>query len=221
MHLLLSMARRQLYNYRGSLALGFHGCRKEVAERLVANPNDIRISENDWDWLGSGFYIWENNMERAEEWAEKMYGDEAAVVGVVYELGNCLDLMETSSIKLVKNARDEFSDFMSLIGESVPSNKEVKSDANHDKLLRYLDCAVINYLNDNTDQRCAAELKEKGYSNNKAFDTVRGCFNEGARIEGMEIYEKTHIQIAIRNMNCIKGVFLPREEQIFPLALDN
>lgn len=51
------------------------------------------------------------------------------------------------------------------------------------------------------------------------LDTVRGCFHEGAKIEGMEIYEKTHIQIAIRNMNCIKAVFLPREEQAFPIAM--
>ena len=62
-------------------------------------------------------------------------------------------------------------------------------------------------------------LKEKGYSKRKAFDTVRGCFNEGAKLDGMEIYEKTHIQIAIRNLNCIKGVFLPREENVFPQSL--
>ena len=213
------MASRQLYNYRGSLALGFHGCRKEVAKKLVANPEDIRISENDWDWLGAGFYIWENNLERAEEWAVRTYGEDAAVVGVVYELGNCLDLMETSSIGLVKDARDEYVKYMHLIGASLPSNKDLKRDANHDKLLRYMDCAVINYLTDRTDLRCAQELKDNGYSEHKAFDTIRGCFNEGAKLDGMEIYEKTHIQIAIRNMNCIKGLFLPREERVFPLSL--
>lgn len=207
---------QQLYNYRGNLAFGFHGCRKEVAAKLIANPNDIHISENDWDWLGSGFYIWENNYERAHEWAVNTYGEDAAVVGVVYELGNCLDLMDTYSIKLIRETRDEFVRYMTELGAPLPVNKDLRRDQHHDKLLRYMDCAVINYLTKGTDYLHQADLKTLGYSRRKAFDTVRGCFHEGARLEGMEIYEKTHIQIAIRNMNCIKAVFQPREVMAFP-----
>lgn len=210
---------RQLYNDRGNLAIGFHGCRKEVADALVVNPNDIRISENDWDWLGAGFYIWESNLERALEWAQNMYGDEGAVIGVVYELGTCLDLMDSSCIKLVKQARDIFVSGFINRGDRIPVNKDLKSDSNKDKKLRYLDCAVINFLTGNVDIAYAEEMKEKGYSMTQAFDSVRGCFNEGGKIEGMEIYEKTHIQVAIRNMNCIKAVFLPREEIAFPTPL--
>lgn len=205
-----------LYNYRGNLAFGFHGCRKEIAEKLIANPNDIHISENSWDWLGSGFYIWENNYERAREWAVNTYGEDAAVVGVIYELGNCLDLMDTYSINLIKDARDEFVAFVTQAGLPLPENKDIKRDQHHDKLLRYMDCAVINYLTDQTDIRHLSDLKTLGNSRRKAFDTVRGCFHEGAQIPGMEIYEKTHIQIAIRNLNCIKAVFLPREVMSFP-----
>lgn len=211
----------QLYNDRGTLGVGFHGCRKEVAEVLVNNPDDIRISRNDWDWLGAGFYIWENNQERAEEWARNTYGEEGAVVGVVYELGTCLDLMDSSSIKLVKEARNEFEKIIKSQGLPMPVNRDLKSDTNKDKLLRRFDCSVINFLTGRMDEAYAEDVRANGYSLMQAFDSVRGCFNEGAKIEGMEIYEKTHIQIAIRNMNCIKGVFLPREEKVFPASLND
>lgn len=57
---------------------------------------------------------------------------------------------------------------------------------------------------------------KKGYCDVMPYDSVRGCFMEGAKIQDMEIFEETHIQIAIRNLNCIKGIFLPRVDVIFP-----
>lgn len=201
-----------LYSDRGNLSLGFHGCKASVAKKLISNPDEIKISQNEWDWLGSGFYIWENNMERALEWATNQYGEEGAVIGVVYELGTCLDLMDSACIQLVRLARKAFENDMNAIGKPLPSNKDLKSDPNKDRILRNLDCAVINYLTSATDESCRKDIQTKGYSETRPFDSVRGCFNEGAKIPGMEIYEKTHIQIAIRNLNCIKGLFLPRTE---------
>ena len=47
------------------------------------------------------------------------------------------------------------------------------------------------------------------------FDSVRGVFVEGNPLyEGAGFHHKNHIQICIRNPNCIKGYFLPR-------AIDN
>jgi len=41
-----------------------------------------------------------------------------------------------------------------------------------------------------------------------AIDTVKGIFVEGHPIyAGSGFYEKTHIQIAVCNPDCIKGVF--------------
>lgn len=160
-----------------------------------------------WPW---------GSMERAEEWARNTYGEEGAVVGVVYELGTCLDLMDSSSIKLIKEARTEFEKIIRGQGLPMPANRDLKRDANKDKLLRMFDCSVINYLTGRMDVAYTEEMKANGFSKMHAFDSVRGCFNEGGKIDGMEIYEKTHIQIAIRNLNCIKGVFLPRAERPFP-----
>ena len=66
-------------------------------------------------------------------------------------------------------------------------------------LVRPLDCAVIKH---------AHELVEaKGVY----YDTVYGYFQEGAdAYDGAGIKEKSHIQICVRNTDCIKGYFLPR-----------
>jgi hypothetical protein len=55
-----------------------------------------------------------------------------------------------------------------------------------------------------------------GYSEFKLFDSARGVFTEGGpAYPGAGILEKSHIQICIRNSNCIKGFFLPRKEKEF------
>ena len=51
-----------------------------------------------------------------------------------------------------------------------------------------------------------------GKMTQKEYDSARAVF-----FEGNEIYpsagfkQKNHIQIAVRNPNCIKGYFIPRE----------
>jgi hypothetical protein len=47
------------------------------------------------------------------------------------------------------------------------------------------------------------------------IDTVRGVFVEGvAAYPGSGIREKTHIQIAVRNGACVKGVFRVPERDL-------
>ena len=66
------------------------------------------------------------------------------------------------------------------------------------KKLRDLDCAVIN--------ECVYRVGLRQHS----FDTVRGAFLEGPPVyPGTTISAETHIQIAVRNLDCILGVFRP------------
>jgi hypothetical protein len=45
-----------------------------------------------------------------------------------------------------------------------------------------------------------------------AYDSVKGVFWEGDELyPNAGFREKDHIQICVRNPNCIKGYFLPRE----------
>ena len=59
-----------MYSKRPNLMLGFHGCDESVRNDLVLSPNKIKKSEEKFDWLGHGFYIWENNYARALQWAK-------------------------------------------------------------------------------------------------------------------------------------------------------
>lgn len=51
------------------VVLGFHGCDREVAEAVLCGKDEVRVSNNAHDWLGSGAYFWENNPSRALAWA--------------------------------------------------------------------------------------------------------------------------------------------------------
>jgi hypothetical protein len=51
--------------------LGFHGCDETIRNKLVLDPNAITKSEERYNWLGHGFYIWENNYDRALSWAKE------------------------------------------------------------------------------------------------------------------------------------------------------
>lgn len=177
--------------------LGYHGCPQEIAEELLAGK-PFRQSENDYDWLGPGIYLWESNPARALHFAsEKRLRKDAswqpAVVGVVADLGFCLDLATESGIAQAKAAHSTLLGISTRSGRGPPENR-----GGSDRLMRRLDCAVIQMLH-----RIRRECGEE------PFDTVRGIFLEGQPIyETAGFFEKTHVQICVRNPRQIHGVFL-------------
>jgi len=60
----------QAFQYQ-RLVLGYHGCDKSVADRVLAGDDSLKKSEKSYDWLGSGIYFWEHGPERALEWAKE------------------------------------------------------------------------------------------------------------------------------------------------------
>ena len=100
---------------------------------------------------------------------------------------------------------------------TLPINKNLPKDKHHDLILRELDCAVIEYIHQKMEEKIKSDILTKGFSEFSPFDTVRGVFTEGGpAFEGAGIQAKNHIQICVRNFNCIKGLFIPREEIKFP-----
>ena len=193
-----------MYSTRSNLILGFHGCEKSEQSKLISNKTYVRSSNESYDWLGHGMYFWENNPQRALLWAKqkKTAGTlkVPAVVGAVLDLGRCLDLLDSNNILLLKSSYDLFKLDSEKLAKPIPKNENHSKDKGNDKVMRYLDCAVIEYTH--------SLLKLKG---EKPFDSVRAAFIEGEPIyDGAGFNEKTHIQICIINPMCIKGFFLPR-----------
>jgi hypothetical protein len=175
--------------------LGYHGCTKEVAERVLAGEA-FRPSENDYDWLGKGTYFWEHGPDRAGLWSTPSNARKPrAVVGALIQLGRCFDLMDTKFTKELTVAYGLFQVAVATAGGAMPSNAG-KTASNE---LRRLDCAVINFYLDT--------LAARG----EAYDTVRCGFVEGQpAFPGSAILEMSHVQIAVRNPDCIVGIFQPR-----------
>lgn len=196
-----------LYSHRSQLVLGFHGCDADLAEQVVLGNKMLEKSDHDYDWLGHGIYFWENNVERARQWADEnsKRKDSAikkpGVLGAFIDLGHCLDLTDSESLQLLKESYQALAKTFELTGMPLPENIDPLKVKPKDRILRKLDCAVIESLHELN--------KNVGL---KDFDSVRGVFWEGDDLyPGAGFREKNHIQIAILNTNCIKGFFVPRE----------
>ena len=214
-----------MYDSRPNLIIGFHGCEEEVKDKLINNPTTIQISEKPYDWLGHGMYFWENNYDRALQWAKdkKKRGEikTPAVVGAVLQLNYCCDFLDSRYIQLLKNAYQIMRSRYILLGQELPENKDLPQDAYKDKILRVLDCTTIEYMHARIYKQYKADIEAKGYSEIKLFDSTRGVFMEGGpAFTGAGIFEKSHVQVCIRNPDCIQGFFNPRKSFDFIKWLD-
>lgn len=211
-----------MYDVRPNLIIGFHGCEDDTLERLLLNPNDLVYSDKPYDWLGHGMYFWENNYTRALHWAEekKIKGQirKPAVLGAIIHLGYCCDFLDSKYIRLIQHYYASLKELSEKVGDKLPKNRDMPNDPNQDLLVRALDCAVIEHMHDRIFENWSYDLEKTGNSSIRNFDTTRGVFTEGAAaFEGAGIFDKSHIQVCVRNPNCIKGFFKPREEVPFPM----
>ncbi len=177
-----------------------------MGERLI-DGEPFSASRNEYDWLGEGIYFWEANplrgLQFATEWVSKGKIKDPYVVGAVVELGYCLDLTSSTGIVAITRAHEDFLTYCTAAGTAIP-----QKHGGEDRLLRKLDCAVVNHLH---------KVLEIG--GQPAFDTVKGIFLEGGPIyENSGFNKKTHIQLCVRNRVCIKGVFRVPEDQLKPSA---
>ena len=195
-----------MYSNRPNFVFGFHGTDEKTAAEIINGKTTLSYSKNDYDWLGEGVYFWENNFERASQFAHKECKRNPAkiakpfVLGAALDLGRCLDLLDQKYLDLLKIAYESVKLFHKQNKITMPKNTGFsKNDFDFKK--RELDCQVI---------RCAHTLAlDQGLH----FDSVRAAFWEGNELyKGAGFREQNHIQIAILNNDCIKGIFIPREK---------
>lgn len=210
-----------MYSCHPSFVLGFHGCDKEVAEKIFSGKDHLKASNNTYDWLGNGIYFWENNPQRALDYVKHIKKNpkqcketitSPAIVGAIIDLGHCLNLLDSKALEIVKKGYNMLVDIHTIAEIPLPKNKPIKG--NDDLLIRNLDCAVIQSIH-----RSNWERKNSG-ENIYEYDSVRGVFFEGSELyPNAGFKEKNHIQICVRNPNCIKGYFRvlePRDTHHIP-----
>lgn len=189
--------------------LGFHGCEKTVADKLLAvgawsqNKSWFKPSQKDYDWLGIGLYFWLDSPLRAYEWVESQHERDKSkspavnpsMVGALINPGLCLNLTDYGVIQELQQAHIELQEIFKSAGDPMPANTRL--DAHGMPLLRKLDWAVIELVHQ--------LRKDNGLP---PYDTVLGFFEEGEMaFDGSSIRAKTHVQIAVRNPDSIVGFF--------------
>jgi hypothetical protein len=162
--------------------VGYHGTSREAVPHLIAG--DIVLSDQRHEWLGTGFYLWQDSPWRAQEWAIEHHGDGAAVVAVRASIEGCLDLLDPHWQHLLADAADEFVLECLASGVDLPVNRPTGNRAR--------DCATINWF-------C-----ERAAEEGLPVPSVRAIFEEGEPIfEGSLILTRSHVQVAIRDLSVI------------------
>lgn len=179
--------------------IGYHGTRRERALAIVSGEETFAPSRNNYDWLGHGVYFWEYAPQQAWAWARQKYQErDIAVVASMIRLGNCLDLVDPANARSLVKRHDEFVKEQQAAG--LPALRNVRSR-------KFLDCAVLEYA-----------YRVLGEATGEIIDSCRGVYVPSAP-EGQRrlwanswLCHNTHVQLCVRNPNCILGTWLVKPE---------
>lgn len=176
-----------------------------VARQIINNERGFGRSENDDDWLGHGIYFWEYAPRQAFLWAKqrqrqrqrlRAWGEEVAVVASMIRLGFCYDLLDPENVKDLGRYHQAYD--RAVKGATGPPSNVMSR--------KRLNCAVFNFT--------YQWLEDEG----TPVDTCRAVFVPTQKADriwpGSGINAHAHIQICVRNPECIPGTRLvkPIEE---------
>jgi len=155
------------------ILIGFHGTSRSAAEQILARG--FLTSANEYDWLGDGIYFFQDAPLRAQEWARKHYGAEAAVLRCEVVDRDMMDLLD---IKW----------WDALCWVSAEYHRRVTNLPHQSQGAHRRDRAVINF--------CVQLMATLGIS----IRLVRAAFIEGQPLfEASALYQRSHVQFAVRD----------------------
>jgi len=205
----------------GRLLVAYHGCDITTRDDLVSGKlSHLDHSKNPYDWLGPGAYFFEGDAERAFMFASASHNNPAkmytarpigtpAVVGAILRVQRWLDMTTQEGINEFALAYPALLAGLEATGSPVPKNVAASVD-DTDVILRKLDNAVFTLIH---------EIRDFRSPPSPFFQAVRGAFYQGAEVAPKSGFRAgTHVQIALRDNNCVEGWFLPKGYQLLGAA---
>ena len=182
---------------RAETMCGYHGTSRD--RLAIIAKEGFRVSENDYDWLGTGIYFFQDAPHRAREWATARHGQSGVVLGAEIEPADCMNLLDTEWFSFLNDAYNGFLEHCKRSGRLLP----VQRGGAH-----RLDRAVIDYA-------CGA-LQQAG----RTIRSVRAAFSEGAPVfPKSALFSLAHVQIAVRDPSAIRRVWIVHNESRSPSTL--
>ena len=182
-----------------SVVTGFHAGKRSALERAV-NGMRLTWSVQRREWLGYGVYFWVWSEEHAHRWINIGYqkgidwwsDEEPAILEAEIHLGRTLNMTEPSGFQHAATARDSLEAIARAQGWTLPKNHRFVDGV---PLNRDYDCLLYNQIHAN-----------QAILGKPEFDTVIAAFEDGGLLSpGSSIRSTSHIQVAVRNHNCIKN----------------
>lgn len=171
-------------------AYGFHGTTdaRALTIRLTRTfePSDnFNRYPDGGDWLGEGFYFWQDAPTRVWQWLraprQRRLPPPHTVIVAKVNLTRCLDLLDTRWHQALRNAHTAMRNGLAP-GEQLPINAGSRSRPNWHRLDDAVLRRVVSLANRTT----------------TPFNSVRGAFEEGDPIfPGSALFDLAHVEIAV------------------------
>jgi hypothetical protein len=188
--------------------IGYHGTTRASATELIASGSFFRLSANLSDWLGRGFYFWQDAPQRAAVWARRsgLAAGDIVVIKAEISLDGCLDLFDLQTYHELRRVYPQFVALEESRGFSwhqselvVRSGKATFAGASaaRSDIQNFRDRALIDWY--------VEFLRSEGI----IIRSVRGVFLYGSAIFRQSfLFDWSHSQIAVIDTSAISNPML-------------